>query len=607
MRRRNNGMWWWLLGPVGFGAVLVLVLGVAVIGGAAGTTSAANAPSDSSGTLCTFNGTSPVSGNAVPSSAASTSGPDAAAAVSAALAQATAPLSPSALTAAEHVAGYNLSAGQIANAQIIVGVGEGLHTDRRGMQVAMVIAQTDSALNPAASINSGAIAGMFHQLTQSYPGVNLTDPVAASVAFYGRLSNLAEYLSPAIDVGQVASAMQKPLSPFGFGGTTDVYASHNGWAKSLVELLDTHTATPGTAAPAFDCLTGLAAVAIPGLTPAQAHNAQVIAAVGATRKLGAQAITIAVAVAIAESTLMNYANDGTSADMGQFSDGHRQLDAGQRAIARESLNFAHDAVGHNLDSMGLFQQRPSAGWGTPAQLMDPATSAGKFYDQLVKVPGYATGDPATIAQTVQGSNDASGGIYAASYAQAAGIVAALAKAPVGGTTPGGGGVVLVNGPKITLPAAAGITGVITAPTATVAKVITAGLSWLGEPYSWGAGSATGPTLGICGPDGAQNDCNVTGFDCSGLMLYMWAQVGINLSHFSQDQWAAGTQIPYNQALPGDMIGYPGHITMFIGTFGGIDYELEAPESGMTVRVTPVRNSPSDPHYATVSRVWAGHR
>ena len=608
--RRGGGMWWLLLlGPSGLGAVLVLVLLVTLIVGASST--AANAQSDSSGSLCTFNGTTPATGTT--STAAATTGPGGAlssqAAVSAALSQATASLPPSKLAAAEQLAGFDLRAGQIHNAQIIVGVGKGLHVDRRAMQVALLVAQIDSGLDPSLSLFSGAVVGMFRQLTDTYPGVNLADPVASTVAFYGRLTQLSAYLTPSTDVGQVAAVMQQPLVRFnGSVGTAELYTSHDGWAKSLVELLDTGppTPAPGAGDPAFDCLTGLAAVTIPGLTPAQAHNAQVIAAVGAARKLPPQAIAIAVAVAIAESTLMNYANDGTSTDYGHFSDGHRQLNAVERATAAESLKFPHDAVGHNLDSEGLFQQRPSAGWGTSAQLMDPAISAGKFYDQLVKVAGYATGDPATIAQTVQGSNDSSGGIYAASYAQATAIVAALAKAPAGGAAPGGSGVVLVNGPKITLPAAAGITGTITAPTPTVAKAITAGLNWLGEPYSWSGGSPAGPTTGICGPDGAQNDCHVVGFDCSGLMLYMWAQVGITLPRNSQDQWAAGTQIPYAQAQPGDMIGYPGHITMFIGNFGGVDYEIEAPESGMFVRVTPVRNNPSDPHYATVSRVWTGH-
>ena len=48
-----------------------------------------------------------------------------------------------------------------------------------------------------------------------------------------------------------------------------------------------------------------------------------------------------------------------------------------------------------------------------------------------------------------------------------------------------------------------------------------------------------------------------------------------------------------------MLGYPGHIAMFLGTLNGVADMLEAPNTGSTVRVTGVR----DGHYATVSRVW----
>ena len=176
-------------------------------------------------------------------------------------------------------------------------------------------------------------------------------------------------------------------------------------------------------------------------------------------------------------------------------------------------------------------------------------------------------------------------------------------APVGGGKVGGP--IAVNGVKITLPPGAGVSGVITAPNPTVAKAITAGLSWIGTPYSWGGGSPAGPTLGICGPDGAQNDCHIVGFDCSGLMQYMWAQVGVTVDHFSQDIWGAGQQVAWEQKQPGDMIGYSGHIAMYIGTWNGTDYMLEAPESGEMLRISPVRNHASEPHYPTVSRVWAG--
>ena len=53
------------------------------------------------------------------------------------------------------------------------------------------------------------------------------------------------------------------------------------------------------------------------------------------------------------------------------------------------------------DSLGLFQQRPSQGWGTPEQVQDPVYAAGKFYDGLVQVPGWETGRLTEVAQQVQ--------------------------------------------------------------------------------------------------------------------------------------------------------------------------------------------------------------
>ena len=55
------------------------------------------------------------------------------------------------------------------------------------------------------------------------------------------------------------------------------------------------------------------------------------------------------------------------------------------------------------DSVGLFQQRPSQGWGTPEQLQDPYYATRKFYEALVKVDGWQTGDINDVAQRVQRS------------------------------------------------------------------------------------------------------------------------------------------------------------------------------------------------------------
>lgn len=102
------------------------------------------------------------------------------------------------------------------------------------------------------------------------------------------------------------------------------------------------------------------------LAPDQADNAALVSAIATRRGLPARAATIALATAFQESKLRN-------------------IDFGDR------------------DSLGLFQQRPSQGWGTPAQVQDPVYAAGQFYDELVTVPGWETGRLTEVAQSVQRS------------------------------------------------------------------------------------------------------------------------------------------------------------------------------------------------------------
>ncbi|MEU9199184.1 hypothetical protein [Streptomyces sp. NPDC048332] len=102
------------------------------------------------------------------------------------------------------------------------------------------------------------------------------------------------------------------------------------------------------------------------LTSEQAANAATISAVGTTRGMPERAVTIALATALQESALRN-------------------IEHGDR------------------DSLGLFQQRPSQGWGTEKQIMDPVYSAGKFYERLAEVPGYSRLPLTVAAQRVQRS------------------------------------------------------------------------------------------------------------------------------------------------------------------------------------------------------------
>ncbi|MDQ6798751.1 MAG: hypothetical protein M3011_12180 [Actinomycetota bacterium] len=98
----------------------------------------------------------------------------------------------------------------------------------------------------------------------------------------------------------------------------------------------------------------------------QASHAATIAAVGKREGMSDHAVTVALATAMQESKLRN-------------------------------LNFG------DRDSVGLFQQRPSQGWGTPAQLTNPRYAAKSFYDALAEVPGWATMDVTDAAQHVQRS------------------------------------------------------------------------------------------------------------------------------------------------------------------------------------------------------------
>jgi hypothetical protein len=102
------------------------------------------------------------------------------------------------------------------------------------------------------------------------------------------------------------------------------------------------------------------------ITPDQAQNASIIAAVGMQKGLPDHAVTVALATAFQESRLQN-------------------------------LTYG------DLDSVGLFQQRPSQGWGTPAQIEDPVYAATAFYDHLVQVPGWETLPVTQAAQMVQRS------------------------------------------------------------------------------------------------------------------------------------------------------------------------------------------------------------
>ena len=127
-------------------------------------------------------------------------------------------------------------------------------------------------------------------------------------------------------------------------------------------------------------------------------------------------------------------------------------------------------------------------------------------------------------------------------------------------------------------------------------VIQRAMSQRGVPYSWGGGNAAGKSTGI------DSGSNTVGFDCSGLMLYAFAGVGIKLDHYSGSQYNAGRKVPSSQARRGDMLFWGPNASQHVALYLGDGQMLEAPYTGSVVKVSPVRTSGMTP-YATRLIEW----
>ena len=249
------------------------------------------------------------------------------------------------------------------------------------------------------------------------------------------------------------------------------------------------------------------------LTPEQRQNAATI--IGVARNMGTppRAWLVALATAKQESDLVN-------------------------------INYG------DRDSLGLFQQRPSQGWGSPAQVLDPVYSTTTFLDHLMKVPDWQRLPVTVAAQIVQRS------AFPDAYAKWEGLAAELVAALTGVTDVAGCG-----------PDSAAL------PEGVTRTAIQFALAALGKPYVWGA---TGPDT----------------FDCSGLILRAFQAAGIDLPRVSREQFDAGGHVPVRQAQAGDLLFYATdptdpatihHVALYMGD----GQMVEAPYSGEAVRVRPV--------------------
>ncbi|MFF3224085.1 C40 family peptidase [Nocardia suismassiliense] len=298
---------------------------------------------------------------------------------------------------------------------------------------------------------------------------------------------------------------------------------------------------------------------VAGLSERQLQLARNGVAIGLQRRMPESVIIAELAAQATESTFRNLANPAVP----------------------ESLRYTNDGLGYDHDSVGPHQIRFSIhGSVGIARLMDPIFQINWFYDRAAELgPAAQQMSPAEIAQAIENSAPNAYGaqldLARRLYAMFSGLDPGSMPRTDAGTAAGGCGATGSGIP--TRPAAASGFG---------RAVIEHAARWMGTPYVWGGGDASGPTGG--------------GFDCSGLTLYAIYQASggqIRLPHYTQAQQdhPSARPVPLGSQQPGDLIFFtaPGdsdshHVGIYYGRDEqGRDLLLHAPQTGQTVTITPL--------------------
>jgi cell wall-associated NlpC family hydrolase len=286
---------------------------------------------------------------------------------------------------------------------------------------------------------------------------------------------------------------------------TTVAAAAIGTASTIITTTGPACAPLGAAGP------GAA-----GYGPDQITNAATIIAVGKQLNIPEHGWVVAIAATLQESGLHN-------------------LDYGDR------------------DSLGLFQQRPSQGWGTPTQIMNPTYATTQFYRHLLAIPGWQQMSVNDAAQAVERS------AYPDAYAQHEAAARQLAHTLAAATCTTPTTVDCTHPP---------------APTSPALTAVSYACAQLGKPYTWGGNGNPG-------------------FDCSGLTHAAYAAAGITIPRTAQTQYNTGPLLlPATPLRPGDLVffGTPHHIYHVGISLGGTKI-IHAPDTNQTVQIDDYQNFP----------------
>jgi cell wall-associated NlpC family hydrolase len=251
-----------------------------------------------------------------------------------------------------------------------------------------------------------------------------------------------------------------------------------------------------------DCRIATPSSTVSGYSREQIANAATIVAVGKRMQVPEHGLVTAVVAALQESGLRN-------------------LNRGDR------------------DSLGMFQQRPSQGWGAPAEIMNPTSAATAFYRRLLETPGWQELSVNDAAQSVQRS--ATPDAYGRHEPRT--LVAAIGGAACAPPSPPDG--------------------------AATARAIAFARAQIGRPYLWGGD----------GPDAGE-----AGFDCSGLVAAAYATAGVQLPRTAHTQYHATTRIDESELRPGDLVFYGGPDTKIhhVGLYIGGGQMIDAPSAGKLI-------------------------